>query len=72
MKRKSSEAKSHESQPKKTRSKVPKFDKNKCFVPGCTIKDEEEILHDVLSKKLDGRFRLYAEILSEEELAGGN
>ena len=61
---------------KETRSKVVKFEKNACFIPGCTTKTtENEPLHEVMSKELDARFREYASIMDDKELlvklAGG-
>ena len=63
--------------PKKTRSKISKFDKDSCFIPDCAVETtEKEPLHDVMSKELDARFRDYATIMDDKELltklAGGD
>ena len=56
-------------QRKTTRSQIPKFDPNTCFVPGCSIEtSEDEQLHEVMSKELDERFRNYASIMNDSEL----
>ena len=77
IKRKSTESKVGPSGPKKTRSQIPKFDQNACFIPGCAVEtSEEEPLRAVMSKELDCRFRKYAEVLNDTELltklAGGD
>ena len=52
-----------------TRSQIPKFDPNTCFVPGCSIEtSEDEQLHEVMSKELDERFRSYAMTMNDSEL----
>ena len=76
-KRKSTESKSGPAEPKKTRSQIPKFNPNTCFIPECTIEtNEDEPLRAVMAKELDSRFRRYAEILNDTELltklAGGD
>ena len=56
-------------QRKTTRSQIPKFDPNTCFVPGCSIEtSKDEPLHEVMSKELDERFRNYASIMNDSEL----
>ena len=63
---------------KKTRSKVDKFDKEKCFIPGCIVTEttEEDPLHEVIPKELDARFREYATFMNDTDLltklAGGD
>ena len=62
---------------KRTGSKTIKFDKNKCFIPGCKVATtENEPFHDIMSKELDARFREYSLFMDDKEfltkLAGGD
>ena len=70
LKRKNDDAPEPAAAEKKvTRSQIPKFESNTCFVPGCSIETtDEEQLHEVMSKELDERFRSYATIMNDSEL----
>ena len=62
---------------KVTWSKTIKFNKNKCFIPGCKVETaKNEPLHDVMSKELDAGFCEYASFMDDKELltklAGGD
>ena len=62
---------------KRLGSHTIKFDPNNCFISGCCIEiTEEELLHEVMSKELDARFRWYTTYMSNTErltkLVGGD
>ena len=49
---------------KRIRNKTIKFDKNKCFIPGCI----GETTENEPSKELDARFYEYASFMTDKEL----
>ena len=54
---------------KRTQSKIIKFDKNKCFIPGCKVETtKNESLLIVMSKELNSCFREYASFTDDKEL----